>query len=109
MADEKKVEQKLVREVKRLDGLCLKIYSAWFTGLPDRLVIIPGAGMRFVELKGKKGVLSPRQASVHRRLAQVGAEVTVISSKEEVDIFIRQMEEVAAFARKNTKAGKNGV
>lgn len=51
---EKQIERKLTEEVKKLNGMCLKQTS--LAGIPDRLVLMPGGKMAFVELKapGKK-------------------------------------------------------
>ena len=46
---EKQIERKLTEEVKKLNGMCLKQTS--LAGIPDRLVLMPGCKMAFVELK----------------------------------------------------------
>lgn len=46
---EKQIERKLTEEVKKLNGMCLKQTS--LAGIPDRLILIPGGKMAFVELK----------------------------------------------------------
>lgn len=46
---EKQIERKLTEEVKKLNGICLKQTS--LAGIPDRLVLMPGGKMAFVELK----------------------------------------------------------
>ena len=46
---EKQIERKLTEEVKKLNGMCLKQTS--LAGIPDRLVLMPGGKMAFVELK----------------------------------------------------------
>ena len=46
---EKQIERKLAEEVKKLNGMCLKQTS--LAGIPDRLVLMPGGKMAFVELK----------------------------------------------------------
>ena len=48
---EKYIEQKLVSEVKKRGGICLKLASTGLDGIPDRLVLMPGGKMAFVELK----------------------------------------------------------
>ena len=52
---EKDIEQKLVRIVKRYGGKCPKWVSPGWAGVPDRLVLLPGALIIFVETKRPKG------------------------------------------------------
>lgn len=57
---EKDIEKRLVREVKKLGGLCLKWVSPGNSGVPDRIVLMPGGKAIFVELKrpgGREGGL----------------------------------------------------
>lgn len=67
---EKDIEKSLVKAVKNKGGLCIKFTSIGFDGVPDRLVLLPGKKMAFVELKapGRK----PR-ALQKRRMKQIGA------------------------------------
>lgn len=85
---EKAVERKLVELVKANKGLCIKLLCDNFIGLPDRLVLLPGGKIAFVELKttGKK----PRriQVIVHERLRALGFTVEVIDTIEGVKNFI---------------------
>lgn len=46
---EKQIERKLTEEVKKLNGMCLKQTS--LAGIPDRLILLQGGKMAFVELK----------------------------------------------------------
>jgi len=48
---EKQTEQKLVKEVKHMGGICPKFTSPGFDGMPDRIVLLPGGRMAFVEVK----------------------------------------------------------
>ena len=56
MMREKHIEQKLTKTVKNIGGLALKFVSPNFNGVPDRLILLPGGKIAFVELKapGKK-------------------------------------------------------
>lgn len=51
---EKYIEQKLIFEVKKSHGLCIKLVG--MAGIPDRLVLLPHGKVGFVEVKapGKK-------------------------------------------------------
>ena len=52
---EKDIEQKLVKTVKRHGGRCPKWVSPGWSGVPDRLVLLPGGRIIFVETKRPKG------------------------------------------------------
>ena len=46
---EKKIEAKLAEEVRQHGGLAPKFTSPGFDGMPDRIVLMPGGHMAFVE------------------------------------------------------------
>lgn len=85
---EKVLEKYLVAEVKSLGGWAVKLLSGLVTGLPDRLCLLPGGVVAFVEVKttGKKA--TPRQLTVHKKLRQLGFRVEVLDSKEGINNFI---------------------
>lgn len=55
------------------------------SGLPDRMAIMPGGIIRFVELKAPSGTVEPHQTVVHRRLERLGCPVVVLYTLEQVD------------------------
>ena len=85
---EKVLEKYLVSEVKSLGGWAVKLLSGLVTGLPDRLILLPGGVVAFVEVKttGKKA--TPRQLIVHKKLRELGFRVEVLDSKEGINNFI---------------------
>lgn len=52
---EKDIEQKLVAMVKRYGGECLKWVCPGWSGVPDRIILLPGGHIMFVETKRPKG------------------------------------------------------
>lgn len=80
--NEKTLEKKIVAEVKRLGGKALKFYCLSFTGMPDRIILLPGARVFFAEIKTTGKGLSPRQRIVHRWLKSLGFVVRLIDSNE---------------------------
>ena len=76
---EKAIEQKLTLMVKKQGGIC-----PGFDGMPDRIVLLPGGCMAFVEVKapGKK----PRalQTSRHALLRRLGFRVYVLDNEEQI-------------------------
>ena len=88
---ESKVEERLVRGVKRLGGMCLKWVSPGCTGVPDRIVVLPGGRVIFVELKQPAGRKSVRQKLVGWKLMTLEADVRCLWNPEEVDEFLREV------------------
>lgn len=85
---EKIVEKYLVNEIERLGGLCVKFPPLFFRGFPDRIVLLPGAVIAFVETKDTGKKPRPIQERAHAKLRKLGFRVEVIDSKEGVDNFI---------------------
>jgi hypothetical protein len=52
---EKDIEQKLRQTVEKLGGRCLKWTCPGWSGVPDRIVLLPGGRIHFVETKRPKG------------------------------------------------------
>lgn len=69
---ERDIEKRLIKPIRALGGLCLKFEVPGYTGLPDRLILLPGANVVFVETKqpGKKE--RPRQVLVQATLRRLG-------------------------------------
>lgn len=76
---EKDIERKLRQMVEAHDGLCLKWVCPGWTGVPDRIVLLPGARVVFVELKRPKdGKVSKLQMWFGRKLRGLGFAYWVI-------------------------------
>lgn len=52
---EKDIEKSLRRMVKRHGGLCMKWVCPGWAGVPDRIILLPGGHIIFVELKRPQG------------------------------------------------------
>jgi hypothetical protein len=88
---EKKIEDKLRRDVKTMGGIALKLTSPGMAGVPDRLVLIPKGRIYFVELKAPGRSLRPIQLKVKRQLESLGFKVCVIDSYEGVEMFLQEV------------------
>lgn len=84
MAQEKSIEQKLVRAVKGRGGVCPKLVSPGFDGMPDRLVLLPSGRMGFVEVKAPGEKPRPLQTARHQLLTRLGFKVYVLDAPEQI-------------------------
>lgn len=82
---EKKVEQRLVQRAKDNGGLAIKWVAPSMSGVPDRIVFLPGGRVIFVELKAPGRMPTPLQMRIHDMLLKLGADVRVVDSLEGVD------------------------
>lgn len=85
---EKAIESRLVNEVKKRGGVSYKFVSPGNVGVPDRIVILPGGEVWFVELKTETGRLSAMQEYQIKRMINVGARVAVLHGAEDVKRFM---------------------
>lgn len=70
---EKDLERQLVRRVEAAGGMCLKWVCPGWDGVPDRIVLMPGGRLWFVELKRPKGGrIGARQVWWQDRLIELG-------------------------------------
>jgi len=90
--NEKLIERKLREGVARRGGQALKFWCVSFTGMPDRLVLMPGGRLWFVELKSTDRKQTPRQRLVSDWLRRLGFEVWVIDRQEQLDEFLKLIE-----------------
>lgn len=87
---EKAVESAFARRVKALGGSSFK-FSPVVAGNPDRIVLMPGGWVGFVELKADGGVLSPVQRLWHARAAELGVVVEVVTGPLEARNWVPPM------------------
>ena len=88
---EKTLEHKFVTEVKRVGGLALKFLSPGFDGVPDRLVLLPGGRLGFVEVKAPGKRPRPLQLARHRLLRRLGFNVYVLDDERQIGGIIRDI------------------
>lgn len=85
---ERQIEAHLVKRVKEIGGIAYKFVSPAHRGVADRIVVLPGGGVVFVELKTATGKLSPLQEVFARDMERLGQNYIVLKSREEIDAFI---------------------
>ena len=91
---EKDIERKLLRAIAKRGGFCLKWVCPGWSGVPDRIVLLPGARIFFVETKRPKGgVVNPLQKKWAEWLTNLGFSVSTIWNEEDLDSFLKVVEE----------------
>lgn len=85
---EKDIEAYLVRKVRDAGGKAYKFVSPTNRGVADRLVVLPGGRIWFVEVKKLGGRLSPLQRIFLDEIKALGANYQLLWSKEDVDAFV---------------------
>ena len=94
---EKEIEKYLVDRVAQMGGMALKFISPGCTGVPDRLVILPGGKIGFLELKAPG--MKPRKEQVHRirQLWGLRCCADVADTREAVDLYLASLSKGAPF------------
>ena len=88
---EKHIEKELAARTKAMGGIAPKFTSPGFDGMPDRLVLLPGGRMGFVELKAPGRTPRPLQLARHRLLRRLGFKVFVIDGIEQIDSVLEEI------------------
>lgn len=78
------IEQHLVKEVNRRDGLCLKFNSQSMAGIPDRIILMKNGTVGFVEVKQKGKKPRPLQELRMKQLRRLGFKVYALDEKEKI-------------------------
>ena len=86
---EKAIEAYLVRKVKDLGGVCLKYSNPGVVGYPDRVVLLPGGFVVWVELKSKGRKPNRVQQLRIDQLRAMGHNVAVVDGKDQVDVLLQ--------------------
>ena len=90
---EKDIEKFLNDNIKKLGGRSYKFVSPGNSGVPDRIIFLPGGRIYFVELKTKKGRPSTLQKLQRRRFKKLGHEVHLLYGLEDVKVFLMKIKE----------------
>lgn len=88
---EKTIEQKFREAVRNAGGLALKFTSPGWDGMPDRLALLPGGRMAFVEVKAPGEKPRPLQLARHRTLRQLGFRVYVLDDEKQIGGIIDEI------------------
>ena len=89
---EKVLERKLSKHIEKLGGFCWKLFPIHITGLPDRLCLLPGAIIFFVEVKTTNEEPKRRQLYVHKQLRNLGFRVEIVDTSEQIKKLLSDYE-----------------
>ncbi len=85
---EKQIETYLRKQVQAKGGRAYKFISPGNAGVPDRIVLMPRAGIVFVECKAPGRKSTPVQAMQQKRIRDLGFDVRVIDRYAAVDALL---------------------
>lgn len=80
LIQESKIEKRLKKEIEKIGGKALKFVSPGLSGVPDRIVLLPGGKIIFVELKAPGEEPEPLQKFRAKELRKLGFDVKCIDS-----------------------------
>ena len=78
--------------VKTVGGLALKFSSPGFDWVPDRIVLLPGGKMAFVEVKAPGEKPRPLQLARHRLLRRLGFRVYVLDDESQIGGIVDEIQ-----------------
>ena len=83
---EKEIEKKLTAMVRSHGGLCLKWVCPGWSGVPDRIMLLPGGHVVFVETKRPKGSkVSELQRWWNKKLTKLGFYAFFVYTYQDID------------------------
>lgn len=91
MTLERDIERKLVDGVRKNGGRAFKWVSPGNAGVPDRIIILPGGRIIFIELKTETGAVRPVQKVMIGILRNLGCDVRVLKGMNEVTDFLEEI------------------
>lgn len=90
---EKALEDWTIQRVKDLGGISYKFTSPSRRGVPDRIIIMPGNKIGFLELKATGQEPTKLQLAEMRKLSDKSCMVEWTDSKEGVDSFLEDLKD----------------
>lgn len=93
--DERDIEKWMREKIEQLGGVFMKWVSPGNDGVPDRIAILPGGDIYFIELKKDGETPRKLQRWQQDRLRRLGCDVRTVEGMREARQFI---EEVSGYA-----------
>jgi len=85
------VEKTLSLEVKKRGGIALKFISPGMSGVPDRLIMMKGERLAFVEIKAPGKKMRPLQVKRKRQFEALGFLVYCIDDKAQIGVVLDEI------------------
>lgn len=89
--EESRVENYLKRKVEKLGGKAFKWAPVGVVGIPDRMVLLPGGKVIFVELKAPGKKARKIQEYRAKQLRKLGFQVECLDTIEKIDILLKEL------------------
>lgn len=89
--EESRIENYLKRQIEKIGGKAYKWNPTGVIGVPDRMVLLPGGKVVFVELKAPGKKARKIQEYRAKELIKLGFQVECLDTVEKVDLFIKDM------------------
>ncbi len=87
---ESQIEARMGQMIRKRGGLYYKFVSPGNPGVPDRLVVLPGGRVVFVELKTAVGKLSSLQRWQIDQMRALGLDVRTVRGWDEAKTFVEE-------------------
>lgn len=91
MAEESKLESKFCRCVKDAGGVAIKVVSPSFSGMPDRLLLMPNEVCAFVEVKSKGKKPRAIQKLRIKQLRCLGFKVYILDDEKQIEMILKEV------------------
>lgn len=88
---ESRVENYLKKKVEKLGGKAFKWAPVGVTGVPDRMVLLPGGKIIFVELKAPGKKARKLQEYRAKQLRELGFQVECLDAIEKIDELLKEL------------------
>ena len=89
---ESAIERRLVTETIKRGGFAPKFVSPGLDGVPDRLLLLPGGRLAFVEVKAPGKRPLPHQCRRIEQLTALGFRVFVLDRKEQIGEILDEVQ-----------------
>lgn len=90
---ESALEKRFCSLVSRAGGKAYKFVSPGCSGVPDRIVVLPGGRIGFIELKRPGGVPGKQQQFQLAQLERLGCYTAVVDCMERAEAVLSEMAE----------------